>query len=167
MIKRVKRGDSDAFGKLYLKYLDAIYRYIYFRVNQEQTIVEDLTETVFFKAWENIKNFKENSGTFKAWLYMIAKNTVIDHYRKPQTAQLDENLIHEAGSIEEELMKDQEIKNLNKAFIFLTDEQREAVTLKYIEEMDNEDIGRILGKKEEAVRALQHRALEKLRKILK
>ena len=168
MIKRVKRGDRDAFGKLYLKYLDAIYRYIYFRVNQDQVVAEDLTETVFFKAWENVKNFKENSGTFKAWLYMIAQNTVIDHYRKPQkTVQSDENFIHETDNIEEKLMNEYEIKNLNQALSYLTDEQREVIILKYIEEASNEEIGKILNKKEDAVRAMQHRALEKLRKILK
>lgn len=168
LIKRVKRGDGEAFGQLYLKYLEAIYRYIYFRVNQEQEIAEDLTETVFFKAWENIKNFKEHKGTFKAWLYMIAKNTAIDLFRQPQkTVSLDENLIHETDNIEEKLMKDHAIKDLNHALNFLTDEQREVITLKYIEEVSNENIGKMLSKNEDAVRALQHRALEKLRKLLK
>ncbi len=168
LIKRVKRGDREAFGKLYLKYLDNIYRYIYFRVNQDQPIAEDLAETVFFKAWENIKNFKEDGGTFKAWLYMIAKNTVIDYFRKPQkTVQLDENLVHQTDSLEEKLLKEHEIKDLNHALSYLTDEQKEVITLKYIEEASNEEIGKILNKNEDAVRALQHRALEKLRKLLK
>ncbi len=168
LIEKVKRGDRDAYGKLYLKYLDAIYRYIYFRANNDQADAEDLTETVFFKAWDNLKNFKENSGTFKAWLYMIAKNTVIDHFRKTQkTVQLEDNIIHEIDSIEDKLMKNYEIKNLNHALSFLTYEQKEAITLKYIEEVSNEEIGKILNKNEDAVRALQHRALEKLRRLLK
>lgn len=168
LIRRIKRGDRNAFGKLYLKYLDAIYRYIYFRVRQDRQTAEDLSETVFFKAWEHIKTFEEKEGTFKPWLYMIAKNTIIDYFRKPQkTVPLKESLPYDGDSIEEKLIKDHEVKDLKHALNLLTDEQKQVITLKYIEEMPNYEIAKILDKNEEAVRALQSRALKKLRDILK
>lgn len=167
LIRQMKQGDREAFGKLYLKYLDAIYRYIYFRVGQEKAIAEDISETVFFKAWEHIGSFKENQGTIKAWLYMIAKNAITDHFRtnKP-TVELDENLIQVDNNIEKELERDDDAKNLTNAINKLTDEQKQVITMKYIEDMSNEEIAQVLNKHEDAIRALQHRALEKLKKLM-
>ncbi|PIY68840.1 RNA polymerase subunit sigma-24 [Candidatus Roizmanbacteria bacterium CG_4_10_14_0_8_um_filter_39_9] len=168
LIRRLKHGDSDAFGKLYLKYLDSIYRYIYFRVGQKQELAEDLSETVFTKAWENITKFKEHRGTLKAWLYMIAKNVVVDHYRKAKpTIALDENITGVNSVIETEIEKNEDIRQLMSCLNQLTTEQKQVITMKYIEDMSNQEIAQILNKQEDAVRALQHRALQKLRELLK
>ena len=69
LVYRAKRGDKEAYGKLYLKYIDSIYRYIFFRVNQNHEEAEDITEIVFFKAWEKFATFDEQAGGFQAWIY--------------------------------------------------------------------------------------------------
>ena len=80
LVARASQGDRDAFGDLYERYLDAIFRYIYYRVNHQQD-AEDLTELVFLKAWQNIASCYEKKATFKSWVYRIAHNSIIDHYR--------------------------------------------------------------------------------------
>ena len=167
LIRAMKKGDRDAFGKLYLKYLDAIYRYVYFRVNQEKTVAEDISEAVFFKAWEHIGSFKENEGTLKAWLYMIAKNAITDHFRKNKNmVNLDDIVLPAVGNIEEKIEYNDQVNTLMLRLNLLTDDQKQVITMKYIEEMSNEEIARILDKNEEAIRALQHRGLQKLKKLL-
>ncbi|MBI4973018.1 sigma-70 family RNA polymerase sigma factor [Candidatus Roizmanbacteria bacterium] len=167
LMRQMKKGDRDAFGKLYLRYLDAIYRYIFFRVGQEKAIAEDISETVFFKAWEHIGSFKENQGTFKAWLYMIAKNAITDHFRKNKNkVNLEESVLPTDNNIEEKIEYNDQVSRLMSRINLLTDDQRQVITMKYIEEMPNAEIARILDKNEEAIRALQHRALQKLKKLL-
>ena len=89
LVELAKAGDARAFGKLYDASVDRVYRFLFFRVNDVQT-AEDLTSLVFLKAWENLHRY-EPRGPFLAWLYSIARNTVIDHYRThKQTVSLDE-----------------------------------------------------------------------------
>lgn len=167
LIRKMKKGDRDAFGKLYLKYLDAIYRYVYFRVGQEKTVAEDISEEVFFKAWEHIGSFKEHKGTLKAWLYMIAKNAVTDHFRNNKSmANIEEVVISANENIEETVEYNDQVNTLMSHLNLLTDDQRQVLTMKYIEEMSNEEIAQILDKNEDAIRAVQHRALQKLKKLL-
>jgi len=82
LIVRAVQGDADAFGDLYERYLDQIYRYVYYRVANSLE-AEDLTETVFLKAWESLPGMRTNvkSMNFQAWLYRIAHNLVVDRYR--------------------------------------------------------------------------------------
>lgn len=170
LIREVKNGRTEAFGKLYLKYLDAIFRYLYFRLNQNEELAEDLCETVFLKALKHLPDFDENKGTFKAWLYAVARNSVNDYYRQKPTVSLSQNpdLIADGPNREENLLQEKEDQNdLKEALNLLTDEQKQVLTLKYIEEMPYEEIAKILNKREDAVRAVSHRALKRLKKILK
>lgn len=167
LVEKAKNGDREAFGKLYLKYLDTIYRYIFFRVNQDIQTAEDLAEVVFFKAWQNIVNFAEQDAFFKAWLYKIAHNVVIDHYRtENKPAVLKEELINENDNVLEDFERKIEIAALMKAINKLSDEQKQIITLKFIEGLSNKEMLQILNKKEEAIRALQYRALKKLKELL-
>src|SRR5512136_1892925 len=92
LVNQAKAGEAEAFGHLYEIYLDRIYRYIYFRVTDEQT-AEDLISQVFTKAWENLDRYQPNGRPFIAWLYTIAHNTVIDHYRTRKDTVPIENTI--------------------------------------------------------------------------
>ena len=83
LVLRAQKGDSEAFGVLYSWYLDAFYRYVYFRVDTTAT-AEDLTEEVFVRAWEALPTYEIRKYPFKSWLYRIAHNLVIDHRRKQQ-----------------------------------------------------------------------------------
>src|SRR3989338_10018248 len=79
LVLKIQQGDHDAFATLYDIFIDPIYRYVYYRVNQNDA--EDLTEVVFLKVWENILQYKKQKSTFAAWIFRIAHNLVVDHYR--------------------------------------------------------------------------------------
>src|SRR5512143_3010640 len=89
LVDLAKSGNGEPFGQLYEACVDRVYRFIFFRVTDEQ-VAEDLTAQVFLKAWENLNRYHPR-GPFLAWLYAIARNTVIDNYRtKKQTVSLDD-----------------------------------------------------------------------------
>jgi len=165
LIKECAEGNLQNFGGLYDFYADKIYRFIYFRVRHKET-VEDLTSQTFFKALENIKTFDSAKGQFSSWLYRIAKNTVIDHYRS-QKRHLDidnfwdlsteENLEYDV-QVKEKIRKVKEhLKNLDR-------EQREIIMMKIWDGLTHREISEILGKSEPSVKMNFSRALGKLRK---
>lgn len=167
-IEKVKKGDREAFAALYMNYIDQIYRYLYFHLNENTTEAEDITEIVFLKAWENIASFRKDKGTFQAWLYTIAHNAYVDHIRKNKhTESLDESII-DPSAVEplEALTASDHQQSIQEALLRLTKEQRQVVLLKFVEEMENEQIAKVMNKKEDAIRALQHRALKTLRTIV-
>jgi RNA polymerase sigma-70 factor (TIGR02952 family) len=166
LVARAKAGDADAFGQLYEAYLDKIYRYIYFRVTDEQ-IAEDLISQVFTKAWENLSRYQPSGRPFIAWLYTIAHNTVIDHYRTRKDTVPIENtlsLASDAPSPHEQVELHFETDNLRTALQTLTPEQQQVVVLKFISGMSTDEIAGQLRKSAGAIRALQMRALQALAK---
>ena len=168
LVLRAQKGDSQAFGQLYLKYLDKIYRYVYFRVRCQREEAEDLTEQIFYRAWEGLEKFDFKKGTFQAWLYRIAHNLVIDHHRqaakkKEMPLQVD---FPDGSDLLGDLKSEEKRQALTTALGKLSGDQQQVIILKFIEEMSNSDISLIMNKKEEAVRALQSRALKRLRKLL-
>ena len=167
LVKKSKEGDRDAFGELYMKYLDPIYRYIFFRVNQNREEAEDLAEIVFFKAWEHIKRYHANGKTIKPWLYTIAHNTIIDHWRRNRRyTRLDPSIEDPNGDFERALSNRGDNEKLFEAVNKLTDGQKQVIILKFIEGLSNKELETILNKRPDAVRALQSRALKQLRKLL-
>ena len=167
LIEKAKKGDKDAFGKLYSSYLDAIYRYVFFRVENDRQTAEDITEEIFLKAWRHIDQFKIGTGTVQAWLYKIASTTVIDHHRtKKQQVNMHEEIADES-TIEEQFVKKTEQQQITRALKTLTDEQQSVIIMKFINDLSNKEIARVLNMSNDAVRALQYRALKNLRKKLK
>jgi RNA polymerase sigma-70 factor (ECF subfamily) len=168
LVQRACNGDSEAFGQLYEQLVDRIYRYIYFRVTDEDA-AQDLTSKVFLKAWEHLPRFKHGNSPFIAWLYTIAHNTLIDHYRtnKP-SAHLEEISTLPAPDPLPDQSYDHsyEAQSLRLALQKLTDMQRDVVTMKLIDGMSTEEIARRLRKSPGAIRALQMRALQALAAIL-
>ena len=174
LIQEAKLGDKEAFGRLYQLYVDRIYRFVFFRVGQQKEIAEDIVADIFVKVWEKIETFKEGlpagqgrQGSFQAWVYMIARNRVIDYYRsvKNHTA-LHEGLIDDTKNVEETVLVGLEIERVKAALAYLTEEQQEVIVLKFIEDVPYREIAVILGKREDAIRALQSRAIKELKKIL-
>jgi RNA polymerase sigma-70 factor, ECF subfamily len=169
MVRRSQSGDQDAFAHLYDAYIDRIHRYIYFRVTEEE-VAEDITSQVFLKAWEKLDSYHPGQSPFIAWLYRIAHNTVIDHYRTRKTLiALDEarpiEISQEAG-IDEQLDFQIEAQQLREALKELTEEQQQVLILKFINGLSTPEIARQLGKQQGAVRATQMRALQGLAKSL-
>ncbi len=168
LVQRARSGDGEAFGRLYEKSLDRVYRYIYFRVTDDET-AEDLTSKVFLKAWEGLPRFKAGKSPFIAWLYTIAHNAVIDYYRtKRQTAPLDEIASLPASDPlpDEQYDSLSAARALRQSLQLLTGLQRDVVTMKLIDGMTTEQIAARLHRSCGAVRALQMRGLQALAKIL-
>ncbi len=169
LVLLAKNGDADAFGHLYETYLDRIYRYIYFRVTDEQT-TEDLISQVFAKAWENLRRYQPSGRPFIAWLYTIAHNTVIDHYRTRKDTVALENTIalaSDAPDPHEQVEMHVESDHLRVALQALTPDQQQVIVLKFISGLTTEEIARQLQKTPGAVRALQMRALQALARRMK
>lgn len=166
LVQRACRGERDAFGQLYEITFDRIYRYVFFRVTDDET-AEDLTSKVYLKAWESLPRFKNSNSPFIAWLYTIARNTVIDHYRTNK-----QHLDLEAASTvpdreplpqeQSEQRLDQE--TLRRALRHLTPVQQDVVTLKLLDGLTTDEIAARLRKTPGAIRALQMRGLQSLAK---
>lgn len=168
LVDQAQSGDGEAFGQLYEAYLDRVYRFIFFRVTDAQ-VAEDLTSQVFLKAWENLSRYHPH-GPFLAWLYAIARNTVIDNYRtRKTTVSLDEAapIAAQDEKLDDHLQFQYEMQSLQAAMRHLTREQQEVITLKFIAEYDTAQIAKQMGKSEGAVRALQMRALQALARVMR
>ena len=166
LVQKAKAGDPEAFAQLYDAYVDSIYRYIYFRVSDD-VLTEDLTSQVFLKAWEYLDRYQAGSSPYIAWLYTIARNLVIDHYRtKRDTVNLDD-IVHiraHEPSPDDEVQSRFEIQEMRAAIQYLTDEQQQVLILRFIAGLSTERVAEIMEKRESAIRALQMRALQSLSK---
>ena len=168
LVELAKSGNAEAFGQIYEACVDRVYRFVFFRVSDEPT-AEDLTSQVFLKAWQNLGRYRPN-GPILAWLYAIARNTVIDHYRTfKQTVSLDEAapVASQDNKLDELVEFQFEMQSLQESMQYLTEEQQEVLILKFIAEFDTDQIARKMGKSEGAIRALQMRALQALAKVMK
>jgi RNA polymerase sigma-70 factor (ECF subfamily) len=163
LVDKAARGDFEAFGQLYSIYLDRIYRYVLYQVKDRMT-AEDITEEVFIKAWKSVVSCKGKGQTFSAWIYRIAHNHIINTLRdvRKYTSIEMENITElDNPNLEIEMTLDQQ--ELLDAVAELPQNQGQVITLKFVEGLDNREIGRIMGKSEGAVRILQLRALTTLR----
>ncbi|HEX9386433.1 MAG TPA: sigma-70 family RNA polymerase sigma factor [Anaerolineales bacterium] len=168
-VDQAKSGDPEAFARLYDAYVERVTRYIYFRVSEESD-TEDLVSQVFLKAWENLDRYKMGSSPFIAWLYTIARNLVIDHYRtKKDALPLEEALAFpsEMEMPDEEAQTRFDLQAMRDALQFLSSDQQQALILKYIAGLPNDSIAKIMNKQEGTIRGLQMRALQTLAKYIK
>jgi len=161
--------DARAFGELYDRFVERVYRYVYFRTGSH-TEAEDLTEQVFLKAWEAIGRYRWQGRPFLAWLYRLAHNAHIDHVRsqRPTTSLTNDqrplDLASPSASVELRRTLDAEV--IAGALAELTIEQQQVIVMKFIEGLDNEQIAQLMDKREGAIRALQMRALMSMRRVL-
>ncbi len=168
LIQRAKEGDPAAFVEIYERYYPFVYRYTFYRVEDVAT-AEDLTAEVFVRVVENIGRFTYRGRPLLAWLYTIARNVVTDHYRRAgqlPTVPLNGRLVADGDAPEKALEQTLTQERLAAAIARLTEEQRRVILLRFVEGLDGEAVARILGRSVGAVKALQHRALAALRRIL-
>ena len=161
--------DANAFGEIYDRYVERVYRYLYFRTGSHPE-AEDLTEQVFLKAWEAIGRYRWQGRPFLAWLYRLAHNSHIDHVRtqKPTTSLNNDErpLDVPSQAAQVELARTLDADLLTRALGQLTPDQQQVIVMKFIEGMDNDQIAASMDKREGAIRALQMRALMSLRRVL-
>jgi RNA polymerase sigma-70 factor (ECF subfamily) len=169
LVQRAIGYDSRAFTLLYDRYVDKIYRYIHYKVGTSAQ-AEDLTAQVFLKAWENIGKYRWTERPFSAWLYRIAHNAVVDHFRTHRATELLEDVPLEderAASLDDLAEQRLTRERVKQAIAQLTDEQQEVIILKFLEGYSTAEVARLIGKEQGAVRALQHRALDTLQRIFR
>lgn len=167
MVRLAQAGNQEMFARLYETYLNRIYRYIYFRVADNE-VAEDITSQVFLKVWEKLPTYKSGQSPFIAWLYRIAHNAVIDHYRtRKALISLDDVNEAEVGQ-EDDTDERLDLQNMSQqlrcALQELTDDQQEVLILKFVGGLSTPEIASRLGKQQGAVRALQMRGLQGLAK---
>lgn len=169
LVDQAKAGDPQAFARLYDASVERVSRYIYFRVS-DQSDLEDLVSQVFLKAWEKLDSYKPGSSPFIAWLYTIARNLVIDHYRtKRENLPLDD-AIHLPSDLQmpdEQAQTQFDLEAMRDGLQSLSADQQQALVLKYIIGLPNDSIAKIMNKQEGTVRGLQMRGLQTLAKYMK
>jgi RNA polymerase sigma-70 factor (ECF subfamily) len=168
VIERARTGDRAAFAELYDTHCDAVYRYILYRV-REPADAEDLCSEVFTRAFANIHRYRWQGKSFLAWLYTIARNAVTDRRRRDRpTVDLDDayGVAEEGPTAHDRAVRGEQVDALRGAVKHLTSEQQEVLVLRFIENMSSRQVAQVLGKNEGAIRALQFRALGRLRKLL-
>ncbi len=166
LVEQTTKGDKEAFGILYERHLDEIYRYVYFRVFNHQE-AEDLTETVFLKAWEALPKSRRVKN-FRAWIYRIAHNLVIDYRKKksPEILEAEPPVREDLIGIGPALEEKQESQRLMQALARLEFKYRQVIVLRFFNQMSHAEVARVLDVEEGHVRVLQCRGLQKLGLIM-
>src|SRR5881409_2142029 len=169
LVERAQAGDREALEELYLIHFDRIYSYLHVSVGNRHD-AEDLTTQTFLKMLEKIGSFKWQSAPFSAWLFRIAHNLAMDHFRSRRRWQPEEEVPEPPGEEEPsaELTAMQSIgrESMLKLIDRLSPEQQQVLTLKFVFNFANAEAATILGKTEGAIKSLQHRALVSLQKQL-
>src|SRR4051812_24989908 len=167
LVERAQAGDRDALEDLYLLHFDRIYSYLHMSVGNRHD-AEDLTTQTFLKMLESISRFRWQSAPFSAWLFRIAHNLAMDHFRAARRWQPEEEVpeppASEETSAEEQAMHSIGRKSMLQLIETLSQEQQQVLTLKFVFNFSNAEAATILGKTEGAVKSLQHRALASLQK---
>ncbi len=165
---KLKSGDPEAFGYFYDKYVTQIYRFILIKVSNKQ-IAEDLTQDVFLKTWQHLIDQKQVSH-FRAFIYRVARNIIIDYYRQSNNESLP---LEYAGNVEEinisatKLEVSLDAETLLQYLHKLRSEYQEILIFRYLEDMSIEEIAHILQKDKNNVRVTLHRAINKFKEIIK
>jgi RNA polymerase sigma-70 factor (ECF subfamily) len=167
LVERAQKGDRAALEELYLIHFDRIYSYLHMTVGNRHD-AEDLTTQTFLKMLESIAKFRWQSAPFSAWLFRIAHNLSMDHFRSRRRWQPEEEVPEVPGE-EEPSAELQAMQSIGRQSMLeliedLSPEQQQVLTLKFVFNFQNGDVATILGKTEGAIKSLQHRALVSLQK---
>ncbi len=168
LVARGQQGDREALEELYLIHFDRIYSYLHVSVRNRHD-AEDLTTQTFLKMLEKIGSFRWQSAPFSAWLFRIAHNLAMDHFRARRRWQPEEEVPEPPPSDAEpsaelEAMRTIGRESMLKLIEDLSPEQQQVLTLKFVFNLPNAEVAAILGKTQGAVKSLQHRALVSLQK---
>lgn len=174
LVARAQDGDPSAFGEIYDRYSETVYRYIYFRVNNAQ-LAEDLASETFLRALRRISSFSWQGRAFGAWLVTIARNLVVDHFKsgryrleivKPDVLGTDSPETDPTTSPETAALEKLTNATLLTAVKKLNPDQQECIVLRFLQGFTVAETARTMGKNEGAVKALQYRAVRTLARLL-
>jgi RNA polymerase sigma-70 factor (ECF subfamily) len=168
LLEQARAYDQDALGQIYDEYAPRIYKYLYRRVQSAQ-LAEDLTSEVFMRMLQAVQAEQSWHTSLRGWLYRVAHNLVVDHYRKQPPAPplpLDEQLAADqkepTTQVEEQFFR----QRLQAAIRQLTPGQQQVLALRFGEQLTAREVGEVMGKSTGAVEVQQHRALAALQRIL-
>ncbi len=169
LLQKVQRGDKQAIAALYDLHYQAVYKYIFFRVDDQPT-AEDLSAEVFIRMINRLNTYQDRGRPLLAWLYTIARNMVIDHHRtegKREDLPIKDQILTDQQPGPSQLVQEDQAQNCyRRALNHLTETQRQVVVGRFIEERSIPEIAELVNKSERAVRSLQHRALKSLERAL-
>ena len=162
-------GDSSAFGSLYDHYQAMIYRFVAIKVGSREE-AEDITHQVFLSAWQKVRSYKHRGYPFSSWLYRIARNQVIDHYRAKKSEvsidKIDPELFASAERSSDNLAEKFQLEKVRKAIAELKPDYQDVVIMRFVEDISLKEAAAILKKSEGAIKLIQHRAIKELKKVL-
>lgn len=170
IVERASGADVEAFGLIYDRFVDDVYRFALFRLGNRHD-AEDVTELTFVRAFEAIGRYRWGKAPFSAWLFRIARNLVTDHFRRKgrtttvDIAEIGDTIPSTRGTYEEVALRC-DARELHDAIGKLTEHQRSVVLMKFFGGLTNAEIAAAIGKNEGSVKSLQHRALAALARIL-
>lgn len=167
LVERGQRGDRAALEELYLIHFDRIYSYLHMTVGNRHD-AEDLTTQTFLRMLESIGKFRFQTAPFSAWLFRIAHNLSMDHFRANRRWQPEED-VPEPHDSAERSAEDEAFQSIGRQSMLalidqLSQEQQQVLTLKFVFNFSNAEAATILDKTEGAIKSLQHRALVSLQK---
>lgn len=170
LLKTAQGGDADAFGELYERHAPRVFRYLYAHLGSRLD-AEDLTEEVFIRVWRTLSNYQEQGVPFLAFLFRVARNAMIDHYRKNsqsgQEVSIDEMAITDHGTGPGEMvMAMLEHQQLKQTLMRMREDYRMVLALRFLSELTPDETAVVMGRTAGAVRVLQHRALAALRTLM-
>jgi RNA polymerase sigma-70 factor, ECF subfamily len=171
LVTRAQQGDGEAFGQLYDRYFDTVFRYIYYRVYDRAT-AEDFTSETFLRALRRIGGLSYQGRDIGAWFVTIARNIVIDHVKSARnrlevtTPEILDTSASEPGP-EASVLNALTTEQLMRAVGTLGDDQRDCITLRFIQGLSVSETAQIMGKNDGAIKALQHRAVRKLADLVR
>jgi RNA polymerase sigma-70 factor (ECF subfamily) len=170
LIQDAVKGKSSAFGDLYDHYQPMIYRFVAVKVGRREE-AEDITHQVFLSAWQNIKTYEHRGHPFSSWLYQIARNQVIDHYRAKRNDTpldaVDPEAFATMASAEFEMPTKLEMETVRRALATMKPDYQDVIIMRFIEDLPIRETAEALDKSEGAIKLMQHRAIKELKRILK
>lgn len=158
--------EPSDFAVYYDQYKDKIYSYLFYRTGKNRQLAEDLASEVFLKALEKFHTYRTDSS-FQSWIYAIAHNHLVDHFRKTRTTvDLEdvENVLAGESDPKSILVKRVAAEQVTEMLEYLSDEEKEIILMRYHADMPMKDIADIVDKPDATIRVTLHRSLAKLRK---
>jgi len=166
LLQKASRMNTQALAEIYDTYSPGIYRYG-MRLLGDVTLAEDCVAETFARFLKSLQERRGPRDNLQAYLYRIAHNWIVDHYRKEgNTVELNDVIRSEADVPEEEAAKRIRQQQVRQAIRHLTSDQQQVILLKYLEDWSNEEVARLMKKPVGAVKSIQHRALRSLYKLL-
>lgn len=170
LVRSAQSGDGEAFGKLYDHYVTAVFRFIYYRVN-DRALAEDFTSETFLRALRRIATIDYQGRDIGAWFMTIARNIVFDHTKSARfrLELTTDDIIEPNESVDSPEIA--VLTNLTNARLLaavteLGEEQRECIVLRFLNGLSVSETAAVMGKNDGAIKALQHRAVKRLAGIL-